>query len=124
MTRSLRIAVADDERDTRDFLKKALERLGHIVLGPVENGALLVELCLQSLPDLVVTDIRMPELNGDEALRHIHAVHPVPCIVLSAFGDAGKLLSQIESNCVFLGKPFRKSDLHAAIEQLTSAKAG
>ena len=50
MTRSLRIAVADDEPDMRDYLKKVLERLGHVVLEPAENGLELVELCRELTP--------------------------------------------------------------------------
>ncbi|MCA9169847.1 MAG: response regulator [Planctomycetales bacterium] len=116
---ALRIAVADDERDTREFLQKVLERVGHVVLGPVDNGRQLVELCLESMPDLVITDIRMPYLDGDHALREIHEVHPVPCIVLSAFGNTSEMA--FETNKVpwaFLGKPFRRGDLLDAIHQL------
>lgn len=112
----LRIAVADDELDTRDYLKKVLERLGHIVLGPVENGAMLVDLCLEKLPDLVITDIRMPEMNGDEALRKIRAVHPIPCIVLSASGQSEVWrFGPSSADWTFLGKPFRTNDLQNAI---------
>lgn len=117
MARMLQIAVADDEPDMRDFLKKVLERLGHCVLGPVENGVRLVELALQEVPDLIITDVRMPELSGDEAIRQIHQVHPVPCIVLSAFGHQEvKAFDGIR--WAFLGKPFRKNDLEDAIAQL------
>lgn len=116
MSKPLRIAVADDEPDTRDFIQKVLERLGHCVLGPVENGLQLVELCLDKLPDLVITDIRMPELDGDQALLQIHDVHLVPCIVLSAFGGTRELSLAINRvNWTFLDKPFRKHDLHQAI---------
>jgi CheY-like chemotaxis protein len=123
MSQSLRIAVADDEPDMRDYLQRVLERLGHIVLGPVENGLKLVELCLcqQPPPDLVITDIRMAGLDGDEALRKIRAIHPVPCIVMSAYGDLGQLTFDTgQANWTYLVKPFRKDDLHQAITQLMS----
>lgn len=124
MKNPLRIAVADDERDTREFLKKALERVGHVVLGPVENGLQLVELCLEKSPDLVITDIRMPVLDGDHALRKIHEVYPVPCIVLSAFGNTAQLAFETANvNWTFLDKPFRKSDLFNAIHRLMPSTA-
>lgn len=119
MPRTLQIAVADDEPDMRDFLKRVLERLGHEVLGPVENGLQLVDLALAAEPDLIITDVRMPMLSGDEAIRQIHASLPVPCIVLSAFGQ--QEVMAFESPHVrwaFLGKPFRKNDLEAAIRGL------
>ncbi len=122
MTRRLRIAVADDEPDMRDYLKKVLERLGHDVLDPVENGLMLVQLCLEKLPELVITDIRMPLLDGDQALRQIHSVHPVPCIMLSAAGDSEQRASVSGSPpWAFLDKPFRKNDLHEAISRLMSS---
>lgn len=124
MTNPLRIAVADDELDTREFLQKVLERVGHVVLGPVENGLQLVELCLQKAPDLVITDIRMPLLDGDHALRQIHEVYPVPCIVLSAFGNTGEMVfDTARVPWIFLDKPFRKSDLLDAIQRLMSSNA-
>lgn len=121
MNQPLKIAVADDEPVMREYLKKVLERLGHIVLGPVENGLKLVELCRERSPDLIITDIRMAELNGDEALRHIHAMRPVPCIVVSAHrGVDPSLFEGHSANWTFLGKPFRKHDLHRAIHTLMS----
>lgn len=101
---SLRIAVADDESDMREFLQKALERLGHQVLGPAENGLQLVELCQQQQPDLIITDIRMPEMNGDEALRQILAVRHVPYIVISAF-EATLTEDSNNADSVRLDKP-------------------
>jgi DNA-binding NtrC family response regulator len=120
-SRPLQIAVADDEPIMRDYLKTVLERLGHIVLGPVENGLKLVELCRECSPDLVITDIRMSDLNGDEALRQIHQVHAIPCIVVSAYGNVNPTwLEPTHAKWTFLGKPFRKNDLRDAILQLMS----
>jgi CheY-like chemotaxis protein len=119
MNRSLQIAVADDEPDVRDYLKTVLERLGHRVLGPVENGAKLVDLCRERMPDLVITDIRMPGLNGGDALREIHAMHPVRCLVVSASeNSAAWTFLTSDPACAFLAKPFRKNDLCEAIARL------
>ena len=118
---SLRIAVADDESDMREFLQKALERLGHQVLGPAENGLELIELCKHQQPDLIITDIRMPEMNGDDALKEILAVRTIPYIVISAFGapKAEKNLQHPDSVC--LDKPVRMHDLKLAIDQICSS---
>ena len=119
MIRPLRIAVADDEPDMRDYLKRVLERLGHTVVGPVEDGLKLVELCRKSRPDLVITDVRMPGLNGDQALREIYTVCPVPFIVVTAGGIGCQRDFELDrSSFVFIDKPFRRNDLHNAISQL------
>jgi CheY-like chemotaxis protein len=60
MTERLRILVADDERDMRDYYEMILPRLGHQVVAAVENGRDLVEQCRALKPDLVITDIKMP----------------------------------------------------------------
>ena len=64
MTTSLRIAVADDEPEMREFLQRALARLGHEVVAAAENGAQLVECCRQLKPDLVLTDLQLPSGSG------------------------------------------------------------
>jgi CheY-like chemotaxis protein len=123
MKRSLQIAVADDEPDMRDYLKAVLERLGHEVLGPVENGRQLVDLCREHMPDLVITDIRMAKLSGDEALREIWAMHPVRCLVVSAYENSAQCTfpSAGGGGCAFLAKPFRKNDLYDAITRLMTS---
>ena len=118
---SLRIAVADDEKDMRDYLQRVLERLGHQVLGPVENGLQLVEICRLQLPDLIITDIRMPVMNGDEALRRIYADRPIPYIVISAFGAPEAVPGDLgNGDAVYLNKPVRKQDLERAIARLAT----
>ena len=63
LTRALRIVVADDEVDIRDYLEVLLPRLGHKVVGLAENGQQLVTLCQQEHPDLVITDVMMPQVG-------------------------------------------------------------
>ena len=120
MMESLRIAVADDERDMRDYLKAVLERLGHQVLGPVQNGLELVELCRREMPDLIITDVRMPELDGDAALREICAERPTPFIVITAYGLSETMSDELHiGSGEYLNKPVRKADLVTAIDKIT-----
>src|SRR5205823_13754721 len=85
---ALRIAVADDERDTREFFQEALPRLGHEVVAVAETGRQLVERVQQTRPDLVITDIMMPEVDGIQAVEQIERERPVPVILVSAHHDA------------------------------------
>ena len=84
MTGALRIVVADDEPDMFDFYQTMLTGQGHDVVATAENGQQLVDLALQHEPDLIITDIRMPELDGLSAVREITSRNPVAAIVVSA----------------------------------------
>jgi len=116
MVPSLRIAVADDEPDIRDYFKKALPRLGHKVVAVAQTGRELVEQCGAVCPDLVITDINMPDMDGIEAALQIYRERPVPVILVSAFPDA-EMMTRAESDQIlgYLVKPIRQADLELAI---------
>jgi response regulator NasT len=116
MASALRISVADDEPEIRDFLEKMLPRFGHQVVSIAENGKQLIEHCRAIQPDLVITDIKMPELDGIEASIVICHERPVPVILVSAYHDP-TLIERAESNHVlaYLVKPIGVADLQPAI---------
>jgi len=116
MTSGLRIAVADDEIEMRDFFEKVLPRFGHQVVSVAENGKQLVEHCRELSPDLVITDIKMPELDGIEASTQICQERPVPVILVSAYHDPA-LIERAEADHVlaYLVKPIGLADLQPAI---------
>lgn len=116
MNRSLCIAVADDEQDMRDYFCKILPRLGHRVVVVAKNGRELVELCREERPDLIITDVRMPETDGDDALQQICAEHPTPFILLSAYSKPVSFPNG-SAHCAWthLHKPVKRADLEAAI---------
>jgi two-component system, response regulator PdtaR len=116
MTTGLRIAVADDEPEMRDFFAKVLPRFGHEVVAVAENGQQLVEHCRRAQPDLVITDIKMPELDGIEASNQICQERPIPVILVSAYHDPA-LIARAEADYVqaYLVKPIGIADLPPAI---------
>src|SRR5438552_16109983 len=87
MNRPLRIAIAEDESDMRDFFNKILPSLGHEVIVSAETGTQLVERCRALRPDLVITDIRMPDMDGIEATRMLCQEEPLPVILVTAHHD-------------------------------------
>ena len=93
MSQSLRVVVADDEPDMRDYFRKGLLRLGHQVVAAAADGRELVEQCRALRPDLVITDIKMPELDGIDAATQIYRERPVPVItgVTTALNPNGTL---------------------------------
>ena len=113
----MRIIVADDEQDMRDYFTKILPHLGHEVLAVAGDGKSLVESCRKSSPDLIITDMMMPELNGDIALQEIWQEQPVPAIIISAY-QCPEWLEQrtgIPTVC-YLNKPINRSQLQAALQ--------
>jgi two-component system, response regulator PdtaR len=116
MNRSLRIAVADDELDMRDYFEKILPLLGHQVIAIAKDGRELVEMCAASRPDLVITDIKMPDMDGIEAAARIYKNAPVPVILVSAHHDS-EFIRRAEGDYIlaYLVKPIKQADLDPAI---------
>jgi response regulator NasT len=116
MTRSLRIAVADDELDVRDYYKKVLPRLGHQLVAVAQTGRELVESCRSTRPDLVIADIKMPDLDGIDAAAEICRDEPIPFILVSAYHHP-RLFDRARGDHIlaYLVKPTKQADLEAAI---------
>lgn len=116
MNESLRIAVADDEADMRDFFEKMLRALGHQVVSVAETGRELVEHCRTQEPDLVITDVKMPDMDGIEAAQTICRERPLPVILVSAYHDS-ELIARAEVDHVlaYLVKPIGQAQLQPAI---------
>ena len=116
MSRALRIAVADDEADMREFYQKMLPLLGHEVVVAAGSGNELVERCLGASVELVITDIKMPHLDGIEAVARICKDEPVPVILVSAYQDS-QLLQRAQADYImaYLVKPIEQADLAPAI---------
>jgi response regulator NasT len=112
----LRIVVADDEPDMRKYFQKLLPRLGHEVVAAAETGRELVELCRKHRPDLVITDIKMPDMDGIEAAVHLFRDQPVPVILVSAYADP-ELIERAEADHIlgYLVKPIKPTDLEPVI---------
>ncbi len=116
MKTHLRIAVADDEPDMQEYFEKILPRLGHQVVAVAQNGRQLVELCKETLPDLVITDIKMPDMDGIEAAIALYQQHPVPVVLVSAYHDP-ELIRRAGADHVmaYLVKPIKQTDLQPTI---------
>jgi len=118
----LKIVVADDERDTREFLEEYLAHLGHEVRGAAD-GRRLVEVCREFVPDLVVTDFAMPVLNGLAAAAEVNRDRHVPVILISGRDDAESLGAAEAHVVAFLAKPVKPADLRAAVESVGEVRS-
>ncbi len=118
-----RIIVADDDPSMATGLKGLIERMGFHVPAVATTGAQAVELCRQYLPDLIVMDVIMPQMDGLEAARQITHHPGTPILVLTAFGDHDHVERAIDAEVAnFLMKPVHAEALRASIE-LTLARA-
>jgi AmiR/NasT family two-component response regulator len=115
MNQSLRVLVAEDERDTRESLQEMLWRLGHQVLG-AQTGRQLVELARAGAPDLIITAIKMPDMDGIDAVAEVNRLRQTPAILLTGHHDAS-LLERATQQLVmaYLIKPVKPADIEAAV---------
>lgn len=117
MMSTLRISVADDEPDMREYYQRMLTYLGHDVVSCSANGRELVEECLRQMPDLVISDIKMPEMDGIHAAEEIDQKYPVPVILVSAY-HSPEMVERANAAHVqaFLTKPIKLADLVPTID--------
>ena len=112
--RGAKVLIVDDERDTRDLLKKILmERGATVVLAESTDEALLQ--IAKSNPDLLISDIGMPERDGYDLigqLRNHPAWKAIPAIALTAFAMADDRMQAVRSGYqAHIGKPVMPADL-------------
>src|SRR5436190_1086872 len=116
MKTKLRIVIAENERDMREFIREALERLGHEVVGDCVTGRELMATAQKTTPDLILADIRMPDTDGIEAARAINRERPVPVILITAYHDEETLARAGGDHVVgYLLKPVSEPELKTAI---------
>jgi AmiR/NasT family two-component response regulator len=116
MARSLRIVVADDEPRMRAYLRESLIDLGHDVVAVAASGHELVEACRAARPDLAVTDVKMPDLDGIEATAEICRETPLPVVLVSAYHDQATVeRAEAAGVMAYLVKPIVEADLGPVI---------
>jgi CheY-like chemotaxis protein len=120
MGRRLRIVVADDEFDTREYFELLLSRLGHDVRAAAD-GRQAVEASRAFAPDLLVLDYAMPGLDGLAAAAEVNRGRPVPVILFSGRHDVESPARAAGSPVIkFLAKPVNEAELTAAVESVAA----
>jgi response regulator NasT len=112
----LRIAIAEDEPDTLEYLQGWLSHLGHTVVAAARTGRELVAQCRQQRPDLILADINMPDLDGIEAATQIYQEQPAPVVLISGHYEPEFLRrAQVGPVLAYLIKPISEAALEPAI---------
>lgn len=119
--RSLRVVIAEDEPLVTEMLAEQLRHLGHRIVGEAANGEEVINLVLDSRPDLVLMDIKMPKVSGLQASRTIMERSPVPIILLTAYTDDAFIEEAASVGAMaYLVKPVDERDLVPAIRLVLS----
>lgn len=113
---TLRILIAEDEAVISMSLASMLKRLGHMVIGRAKNGREAVEKVKELDPDIILMDIKMPDMDGFEAAKDILSIKQIPIIILTAYSQPD-FIERADSIGVssYLVKPVTEKDLLPAI---------
>ena len=112
----MRILVVDDEKRMIDFIRMNLEVEGFQVLG-AENGIKALDVVRRHIPDLIILDIMMPQLDGFETLRMLREFSSVPVIMLTAKGEEEDKVRGLELGADdYVTKPFGARELGSRVK--------
>lgn len=110
-----KILIAEDEPDIRDLIVFILRMIGGYEVVAANNGEEAVQLALKEIPDLILTDVRMPKMSGYEACQRIKAdptTKHIPVVFLTARGQEQEVQAGIAAGGdEYLLKPFEQAQL-------------
>ena len=116
-TPQARILIVDDESIIRLDLRERLSGLGYTVVGEAADGQMAISLARRLQPDLVLMDIKMPEIDGIAAARVLLQERIAPVVLLTAFSDRDLIDDAREAGVLgYISKPFREADLVSTLE--------
>ncbi|MCC7489135.1 MAG: response regulator transcription factor [Gammaproteobacteria bacterium] len=112
------VLIVDDESPARARLRQLLTDIGGWqVAGEAAHGRQALDLCQSLDPDVVLLDIRMPEMDGIQVARHLHALASPPAVIFTtAYSDYA--IQAFEAQAIgYLVKPVRRERLERALQQ-------
>lgn len=106
------VLVVDDDHDHSQALAKVFERAGYCVC-TARDGQEALTILTERPFDLVITDLRMPRMNGLDLLRSIRAMSPQAAVVIiTAFGEWSSYIEAMGCGCMdYLSKPLHREDI-------------
>lgn len=117
------ILIVDDEKNTREGLGKFLESLDYDVF-LAESASEAIEIVKKENPDVVLSDIRMPDTDGITLLHQINEISPqIPVILLTAYGSVENAVQAMKAGAFhYLTKPVNLDELEFMIKKALSSK--
>ncbi len=119
-TNEIKIILADDHKLLRDGLKNIIEQRSNMhVIGEASDGREAVKKCLKLLPDIIIIDVAMPDLNGIEAAKQIHINNPeIKIIGVSMYSSKEFIQGMFKSGA--LGYLLKDGDAEELITAITT----
>jgi CheY-like chemotaxis protein len=108
------ILIAEDYDDNRELLRLLLAGANYEVREARNGQECLLMACKAPLPDLIMVDLSMPELDGWEVFRQLKAnsdTADIPCVAVTAHTDQDRIRALQSGFSDFVGKPFRTEEL-------------
>ena len=91
--KEINVLIVEDDFIVSEAIQKELEYLGYTVVGKSPDGRQAVDMTQSLRPDVVLMDIKMPDMDGLEATQHIYETCPTPVVILTAY-DTPDLVAQ------------------------------
>ena len=122
MPKKPRILIVDDERNTREGLRRALKADYEIALA--SDGARGLDMILSDSYDVVLTDLRMPGMDGMSLLHRVNSLqHPPSCIMLTAYGSIDSAVAAVKEGAFnYLTKPVDLNQLDIIIRRALESR--
>jgi DNA-binding NtrC family response regulator len=118
-----KILVVDDDQSIRNTLSGYLKRQGFEIFS-AENGKLALEIVKKESPDLIITDVRMPEMDGIDLLKNVKEIdNHIQVIIISAFDDMQSTVKAMQNGAYdYIEKPLEIDKLKIRIKRALENK--
>lgn len=121
MNEAIKIMLVDDEIFVLEQIRKAIawEQMGIEVIGCCTNAMAALECMIDEIPDILITDVKMPIMNGLELIEKTKSMNPlVECVVLSGYAEFDFAKTAMKQGVkYYLLKPFSKTEFETVLEQ-------
>ena len=120
-----RILIAEDYDDNRELLRLLLAGANYEVYEARNGRECLTLACIDPLPDLIMVDLSMPELDGWQVFERLKAnanTAHIPCVAVTAHADQDRVRALQSGFSGFVGKPFRTDELLKTVARLVGSQ--
>ena len=118
MKNKITIMIVDDEEMKKNFLDKILSREGYNIIA-ANDGVHALEVLNENHVDLIISDMKMPRMNGFELLKHVKTDYPdIGIIIMTAYGDTYTVKDALLLGAdEYITKPFKSYEISLVVER-------